>query len=84
MIERVQVGDMAFTAEGREGIGAVRALHQGHFVLYVENGGEFDIPASAIARVHDGKVLLDPSKLTRALLQAIGHAHDREDPRVAG
>jgi hypothetical protein len=84
MIKDVAVGDMVFIAEGQEGIGAVREIRGEHFVLFVENAGEFEIPGSAIARVHDGKVIVSPAKLSRSVLDAVGHAHDREDPDLAG
>jgi hypothetical protein len=84
MIKDVAIGDMVFIAEGQEGIGAVREIRGEHFVLFVENAGEFEIPGSAIARVHDGKVIVSPAKLSRSVLDAVGHAHDREDPDLAG
>ncbi len=84
MIENVQVGDMVFIAEGQEGIGAVRAVHGGHFVLYVENAGEFEIARAAILRVHDQKVMLDPKALHGPLLAAVRNAHSREDPKLTG
>jgi hypothetical protein len=84
MIERVRVGDMVFVAEGQEGIGAVRAIHGGHFTLYVENAGEFDIPRHAILRVHDQKVMLDPKALNGPLLEAVRKAHNSEDPKLTG
>jgi hypothetical protein len=84
MIERLEVGDMVFIAEGQEGIGAVRALHKDKFVLFVENVGEFDIPGTAIIGVHDRKVIINPARLPRRLLEALGHAHDSEDPKLVG
>jgi hypothetical protein len=84
MDEPIEQGFMAFIAEGQEGIGAVREVERGHIVLYVENAGEFNVPRSAIRHVHDGKVILDAGKLDKALLQAVGHAHDSEDPRLVG
>lgn len=84
MMERVRVGDMVFIAEGQEGIGAVRAIHAGHFVLYVENAGEFEIPNGAILRVHDQKVILDPKSMHGPLLAAVRNAHKGEDPKLAG
>jgi hypothetical protein len=84
MLKRLEVGDMVFIAEGEEGIGAVRAVHSDKFVLFVENAGEFDIPGVAIARIHDRKVMINPSKLSPRLLEAIGHAHDSEDPNLVG
>ena len=64
MLERIEVGDMVFIAEGPEGIGAVRYIHKDAFVLYVENAGEFDIPAAAIVSTHDRKVIVDPARLS--------------------
>lgn len=84
MLKHVEAGDMVFIAEGEEGIGAVRAVNKDGFVLFVENGGEFDIPGGAIVRVHDRKVIISPARLSQRLLEAIGHAHDREDPDLAG
>jgi len=84
MIKEVQIGDMVFIAEGQEGIGAVREIRGKHFVLFVENAGEFEIPGSAVVSVHDGKVVVSPARLSRDVLEAIGHVHDREDPDLAG
>jgi hypothetical protein len=81
---RIEPGFMAFLAEGREGIGAVRSKTSGHIVIYVENAGEFVVPMSAVRAVHDQKVMLDPDVLDNALLKALGHAHDREDPNLVG
>ena len=84
MLERVEVGDMVFIGEGQEGIGAVRLVRKDTFVLFVENAGEFDIPGSAIVGVHDRKIIVDPARLSRGVLDAVGHAHDREDPKLVG
>lgn len=84
MNEPIETGFMVFLAEGKEGIGAVRETAAEHIVVYVENSGEFKVPRSAVQRVHDDKVLLDPGKVDKALLQAVGHAHDSEDPRLVG
>lgn len=84
MRENIEIGFMAFLAEGKEGIGAVRDLSDDGVVIYVENGGEFIVPMSAVRSVHDGKVMLDPNRLDRALLDAVGRVHDREDPRLSG
>ena len=40
-------------------------------VLYVENSGEFIVPRSAVTKVHDHKVILDPKRLDKALLDGI-------------
>lgn len=84
MSEPIDVGFMVFLAEGKEGIGAVRETSPDHIIIYVENAGEFRVPRSAIRRVHDGKVLLDTHQVDKALLSAVGHVHDSEDPRLIG
>jgi hypothetical protein len=84
MNEPIEKGFMAFIAEGREGIGAVREVARDHIVVYVENGGEFKVPLGAVRKVHDEKVILDPRQLDKALLSAVGHAHDSEDPKLLG
>ena len=48
--------------------------------VYIENGGDFRVDASAVKSVHDGKVLFDRRRLDSSLLDAIEHAHDREEP----
>ncbi len=80
----IERGFMAFIAEGAEGIGAISNVSAEAIVVYVENSGEFVVPRSAVKRVHDDKVVLDPSRLSRDLLNAVGHAHDREDPTLVG
>lgn len=84
MTERIEEGFMAFVADGGEGIGAVREVSKNALVIYVENAGDFVVPRSAVRDVHSQKVILNPGLLDKALLRAIGHAHDREDPSVAG
>lgn len=84
MNEPIQTGLMVFLAEGKEGIGAVRETAPDHIVVYVENSGEFTVPRAAVRKVHDGKVVLDPRQVDPALLKAVGHAHDSEDPRLVG
>jgi len=80
----IEPGFMAFIAEGDEGIGAIRATFPDRLILYIENEGEFVLPLSVVKKVHDGKVILDPKSLPVALLNAVGHAHDREDPSLTG
>ena len=75
---------MVFIGEGAEGVGSVLAVHDHDLVIYVENAGEFKVARSAIRAVHDRKVVLAAEGLDKALLKAIGHRHDREDPEVAG
>ena len=84
MNERIEEGFMAFVADGSEGIGAVTKVTSTGLIVYVENAGEFAVPLSAVTAVHSQKVMLNPKLLGTAMLAAIGHAHDREDPTVAG
>jgi hypothetical protein len=84
MNEQIQIGYMAFVAEGSEGIGAVRGVTPDHVIIYVENAGEFIVPMAAVRKVHDQKVMLNPRLLDEALLGAIGHVHDSEDPKLVG
>jgi hypothetical protein len=84
MTENIEEGFMAFIADGGEGIGAVREVTSTSLVIYIENSGEFVIPRSAVKDVHAQKVILKPEFLERRLLAAIGHAHDDEDPNLAG
>jgi hypothetical protein len=84
MNERIEPGFMAFVKEGSEGIGAVRGVTPDHVVIFVENAGEFIVPMTAVRSVHDQKVMLDPRRLDEALLSAIGHVHDSEDPKLVG
>ncbi len=84
MTEEIEIGFMVFVADGTEGIGAVRQVSPSTLTVYVENAGEFVVPRSAVAGVHSQKIILDHRHLTKSLLLAIGHAHDGEDPSVAG
>lgn len=83
-MESVDLAYMAFLEEGGEGFGAVTETRQSSIVIYVENAGEFVVPRSAIHSVHDKKVILKRDALEPALIEAIRHVHDREDPRVLG
>lgn len=82
-MQAVQAEFPVFLGEGMKAIGAVREVHADKIVIYVENAGEFEIPASAVASVHDSKVALSLDSIGPELAQAIRHMHDREDPRLA-
>ena len=84
MTSAIEPGFMVFLADGKEGIAAVRRMTRTHLVVYVENAGEFELPLSTVTGVHSQKVMLDASRLDNAFLDAVGHAHDREDPKLAG
>ena len=79
MAFQVQIGDQLFLEEGGEEIGAVRKVASDHLVVYVEAAGDFVVPGPWVRAAHDGKVVLDSSKVDNpALLAAAGRAHDRE------
>jgi hypothetical protein len=83
MQEEIAVGDQVFAADGGEVFGAVRqvAPHgRPELVIYVENAGDFVVPLDAVEAVHAQKVIVNCSKLDSRLREAIGHAHDAEEP----
>jgi hypothetical protein len=83
MQEEIEVGDQVFVADGGEVFGAVRqvAPHgRPELVIYVENAGDFVVSFDAVESVHSQKIILNCNKLGRDLRQAIGHAHDAEEP----
>ena len=80
MSEPIQVGYQAFVSDGGEEFGAVREVGPKNVTVYVENGGDFVIPLSAVEAVHYQKVVFACDKLDPRLRKAIGHAHDAEKP----
>ena len=83
--EPIEEGFDVFFHDGEKAFGAVRQVSPNgrpELVVYVENAGDFTIPLTAIVDVHSEKVILDSSKLDARLRQAIGHAHEVEDPRI--
>lgn len=78
----VEVGFQVFTADGDAEVGAVRAVHKDSLLVYIENGGDFTVPAAAVSAVHSQKVVLDVSQLSPELATAIAHAHDKEERGV--
>ena len=79
--EPIAEGFDVFVHDGDKAFGAVRQARP-DLVIYVENAGDFTVPHTAVRSVHDGKVILDCGKLELRLRQAIGHAHEDEDPRL--
>jgi hypothetical protein len=75
----IRPGFQLFVLEGGDEVGSIRTVGENHLDVYIENSGDFVVDALAVARVHDGKVVLDPTRLDAALKRAIAHAHDRED-----
>lgn len=82
MAESIEEGSLVFVADGEDGIGSVRRLlpEKDALVVYIENAGDFVIPASGVRTVHSGKVMLDLDQLPRPLLEAIGKARKSEYP----
>jgi len=82
MLEQIREGSMVFVSDGEEGIGAVREIRQdsAELVIYIENGGDFVVPVSAVRAVHSDKVVLNLDRLDADLRDAITHARDSEDP----
>ena len=81
MREDIEVGFQAFVSDAVEEFGAIREISPDGKVLtvYVENAGDFFIPASAVVSVQSEKVTFDCARLDKKLRDAIGHAHDAED-----
>ena len=80
MQEKLEVGFQTFVNDAPEEFGAVRAISKDgkQLTVYVENSGDFTVPASAVISVQSEKVTFDCGKLEPKLRAAIGHAHDRE------
>jgi hypothetical protein len=82
-LSAIEIGSQVYLKEGGDPFGGIRDVRRsgrGAIVIYVENSGEFVVPAGTIQSAHDGKVVLDSSKLDPSLESAIAHAHDREEP----
>jgi hypothetical protein len=83
--ERIQKGFDVFIHDGDKAVGAVRQVYLGgkpEIVIYVENAGDFVVPISAVKDVYAEKVVLNLALLSLELKQALGHAHEVEDPSV--
>jgi hypothetical protein len=82
MQHKIEIGYQAFVDDSDEEFGAVRyvAPDGRSLSVYVENAGDFVIPASAVTSVGSEKVTFACAQLDAKLRAAIGHAHDAEDP----
>lgn len=83
-MQRIETEFPVFLGEGMEAIGAVRQVDHDKIVVYIENAGDFELPMTAVAAVHDSKVILATDAVGPELVRAIQHQHDREDPRLVG
>jgi hypothetical protein len=82
-LPNIQVGFQVFVSDGGQEVGAVRQVApfgRPELEIYIENAGDFVVPLTAIASVHDNKVVLDQKKLDPTLRHAVTHAHDAEEP----
>jgi hypothetical protein len=80
--EKIREGFDVFLHDGGHAFGAVREVSKSEIVVYIENGGDFRVPLSAVKEVESEKVVLDRGKLAPMLLEAIQRAHVGEDPRI--
>ena len=83
MRDAIAIGDQVFVADGGEVFGAVRQVTphgRPELVVYVENAGDFVVSLEAVEAVHAQKVIVNCRKLEPRLREAIGHAHDAEEP----
>ena len=74
----VSVGDQVYVGKGEEEVGAVREVARDHLVIYIEGAGDFRVDGPAVMGAHDGKVILDPTKLDARMVRAIEGAHGNE------
>ena len=79
MAESIRVDQSVFLHDGEVAFGAVREVHGHKLKIYIENAGDFTVPASAVHEVHFDKVILDGAKLDKKIHAAIGRAHASED-----
>jgi hypothetical protein len=81
--KNIEIGAQVYIEEGGDPCGAVRDVRLGNrneITIYVENSGEFMVSLDAVRTAHDGKVILDRTRLDQRLLDAVAHAHDAEVP----
>jgi hypothetical protein len=81
-MEKIQEGFDVFVHDGEKAFGAVRQVRHNAIVVYIENGGDFEVGLGAVKEVHDEKVVLDSAKLDAGFTEAIRRAHTGEDPRI--
>ena len=84
MSENIQEGFDVFLHDGANAVGAVRGVHANVITVYVEDGGDFEVPAGAVVDVGAQKVILDAAKLDPRMLEAIRRRRRDEDTGLAG
>jgi hypothetical protein len=84
MHEKIKEGFDVFLHDGDGNVGAVRRVRAHDLVIYIENAGDFVVPMEAVKDADSEKVILDSSKLTPKMLEAIRLRERAEDPKLAG
>jgi hypothetical protein len=76
MREKIEVGFQTFVNDSPEEFGAERAVSPDgrSLTVYVENAGDFTVPASAVVSVQSEKATFDCGKLEATFVRAIGRA----------
>lgn len=83
-LKPVEIGSPVFVEEdGEQECGVVRSVAPGgrdEIVVVIENAGNFIVPAEAVRKAQEDKVMLDPSRLDQRLRDAIARAHKHRGP----
>jgi hypothetical protein len=74
----VSIGDQVYGREDGEVFGSVLQVREHELVIDVEAFGEVVVEARHVRAVHDGKIIVDVTKLAGDVRRAIGRAHDSE------
>lgn len=70
----VRAGDRIFVSDGGDAVGLVHQVRDDGLFAHIDKRGQVFVPARAVAAHHQGKVLLDLSKLDDELVAAIAAA----------
>ena len=84
-MEKIQEGFDVFLHDGDKAVGAVRRVSphgKPEIVIYIENAGDITVSLRAVEDVHSEKVILHSARIDKRLKDAIGHAHQGEDPTI--
>ena len=75
----VSIGDQVFSGEGADSFGAVRHVRTRELIVNVEGTGDLVVPSTAVKATHDGKVIVDVSRLPGDVQRAIARARALEN-----
>jgi hypothetical protein len=84
MHENIREGFDVFLHDGDGFVGAVRRVHARGITVYVEDAGDYEVPADAIVDAGAEKVTLNSARLDPKMLDAIRRRRRDEDPKLAG